>query len=415
MGDAGPVRGGWERGLWLVANARMPSQRAQSVQLAQVAAAFCRARVPAVLVHARRRGTPPVEDVAALFAHYGAARGESPGLRAVPCIDWIERVPTRLQYLPARLQELSFARNAAALVLRAAPGAVILTRELEVARRLVRAGRADVFLELHRVPEGRLRQRWLREAAAGVAGILAISNGVREDVLLLGVPDGLVRVEHDAWDAGRFAERPTREEARARLGLEAEVPLVVYTGGLLAWKGVEVLIDAARRLPATRFLVVGGMDRDVERVARLARGLANVRLDGFRPPTQVPLYLAAADVVAAPNRSTPAISARYTSPLKVFECMAAARALVASDLPSLRELVRHDHDAWLVAPDDPQALAEGIGRLLADRELRERLAATLAARAPQHTWDARAQRILAWMEGRRVPRTAPVGAARADR
>lgn len=413
--DGAPVRAGWERGLWLVANARMPSQRAQSVQLAQVAAAFCRARVPTVLAHARRRGTPPVEDVGALFAHYGVDPLAVPGLRAVPCIDWIERLPTRLQYLPARLQELTFARNAARLVLREAAGAALLTRELEVGRHLVRAGRRDVFLELHRVPEGRLRQRWLADACAGVAGILAISGGVREDLLALGVPAALVRVEHDAWDPGRFAERPTRAAARARLGLDAQAPLVVYTGGLLAWKGVDVLVDAARLLPTVRFLVAGGMDRDVERLRVAAGDLANVRLLGFRPPAEVPLHLAAADVVVAPNRSTPAISARYTSPLKVFECMAAGRALVASDLPSLRELLRHGDDAWLVPPDDPIALAGGIERLLADRDLCERLAATLAARAPEHTWDARAQRILAWMEERRAPRTDPVGAARADR
>ncbi|HVS11536.1 MAG TPA: glycosyltransferase, partial [Planctomycetota bacterium] len=57
-------------------------------------------------------------------------------------------------------------------------------------------------------------------------------------------------------------------------------------------------------------------------------------------------------------------------------------------------------DAVLVEPDDPAALARGIERLLADPALRQRLSARMLARAPDHTWDARARRLLAWMEAR---------------
>ena len=116
------------------------------------------------------------------------------------------------------------------------------------------------------------------------------------------------------------------------------------------------------------------------------------------PPTRVPLYLAAADLGVVPNRSKPAISARYTSPLKVFEAMATGLPLVASEVPSLRELLEDGRDALLVPPDDPGALAEGIARLAGDAALRERLGTSLSARAARHTWDARAARILDWME-----------------
>src|SRR5690606_27687634 len=114
-----------------------------------------------------------------------------------------------------------------------------------------------------------------------------------------------VRVEHDAQDPARFSALPSQAEARARLGLRAHGPVVVYTGGLLAWKGVDVLVEAARRLPSVEFVIAGGMDADVARLRERARGLANVRIDGFRPPSEVPLYLAAADVAVAPNRSKP--------------------------------------------------------------------------------------------------------------
>jgi len=94
------------------------------------------------------------------------------------------------------------------------------------------------------------------------------------------------------------------------------------------------------------------------------------------------------------------ISAKYTSSLKVFEAMAVGLSFVASDLPSLREILHHGEDAWLVEPDDPQALAQGIRTLVADPSLRAGLGGTLAARAAQYSWDARAARISAWIDAR---------------
>ncbi|MBL8862411.1 MAG: glycosyltransferase family 4 protein [Planctomycetes bacterium] len=390
-------RGAAAAGLVLVANTRFPSRRAQALQVAQASAAFQRAGAPTTLIAARRRGAvelPPGTDP---FTWYGVGPGPRPALELVDCIDWIDRVPRALQYAPARLQELSFARNAARRVLAAHADAWVLAREIECTLRLVRAGSRSTFLEIHRVPAGGTRRRWLLEAARGARGIVAISGGVRADLVALGIPETAITVEHDGFEPARFAARPSRAEARRALALPEGAPLVAYTGGLLAWKGVDVLVEAARLVPEVYFVIAGGLEADVARVRAQAGGLANVRVDGFQPPERVPWYLAAADLGVVPNRSRPAISARYTSPLKVFESMAVGLPLVASDLPSLAELLRRDVDALLVAPDDPRALADGIARLVADPALRTRLATNLAARAPEHTWDARARRLLEWM------------------
>jgi glycosyltransferase involved in cell wall biosynthesis len=386
--------------LVVVANARLPSQRAQSLQVIHAAAAFARAGAPTVLAHARRRRTTPLPRGVDLFEHYSVPAGARPEIVEVACLDAIDLVPRALQYLPARLQELSFSRNAARLVRQRFRARTVLSREVEAARALLRNGVSDVFLEVHRVPGGRTRRRWLAEAMAGARGVVAISGGVREELCALGLDPARVVVEHDALEPSRFAALPSREEAREELGLPREGPLVAYTGGLLAWKGAEVLVEAARLLPAVRFVIAGGMDLDVERLRERARGVPNVRIDGFQPPSRVGLYLRAADVGVVPNRSRLAISARYTSPLKVFEAMAVGLPLVASDLPSLRELLEDGLDAVLVEPDDPAALARGIERVLADPGLRHRLSARMLARAPEHTWDARAGRLLAWMETR---------------
>ena len=131
----------------------------------------------------------------------------------------------------------------------------------------------------------------------------------------------------------RYADLPERGEARRALGLPESATVVAYAGGLLPWKGVDLLVDAARRLPELLFVVAGGMDADVARLRERGGDLPNVRIAGFQPPERVPLLLAAADLGVVPNRSQPAISARYTSPLKVFEAMAAG-------LPARRAMVR---------------------------------------------------------------------------
>ncbi|MDQ3438925.1 MAG: glycosyltransferase family 4 protein, partial [Planctomycetota bacterium] len=93
-----------------------------------------------------------------------------------------------------------------------------------------------------------------------------------------------------------------------------------------------------------------------------------------------------------PNPSS-AISTRFTSPLKLFEYMAARRPIVATSLPAIREVLNDDEHALLVEPGDTGAMAAAIGRLLQDHALAERLARAAYGAAPQYTWARRAERI----------------------
>ena len=106
----------------------------------------------------------------------------------------------------------------------------------------------------------------------------------------------------------------------------------------------------------------------------------------------MPELLRQASVLVLPNQAS-AISTRFTSPLKLFEYMAAGRAIVASDLPSIREVLNDRVNALLVTPGDAHALAEAIRSLLSDRGLARRLAEAAAKAAPQYGWDRRAERL----------------------
>jgi len=178
---------------------------------------------------------------------------------------------------------------------------------------------------------------------------------------------------------------------------------ILYAGQLYPWKGVGTAIRAMEYLPQYRLTVVGGnVDDQLQKLKDLAVSLgidSKVTFVGHVPPVEVAKYLARAKVGVVPLPSAGHAKARkFTSPLKVFEYMAAGLPIVGSDLPSLREVLTHEDNAILVNPDDPEALAEGIRRVLEDQELSIRLSCKAIQDAQQYSWRQRARRIMEFVE-----------------
>ena len=115
------------------------------------------------------------------------------------------------------------------------------------------------------------------------------------------------------------------------------------------------------------------------------------------PNKEVPVWIRACNVVTIPWPWTE-FSAYFTSPLKLFEYMAAGVPIVATDLPSIREVLRHQENAWLVEPDNPKALAEGIAKVLSDAHLARRISEQAYVEVEKYSWDVRAKRIVNFLE-----------------
>lgn len=330
----------------------------------------------------------------------------------------IERAPVSGPAAARRLGYLAFAAWRAAGRGRAD---VMFTRDLGVASLLLRAPRGmrpPVVYESHgyapdvaaalpdliataTAPAGRKLDRLARREArvwqmadgyvtitAALAADLAARHGERQRLSV--IPDG---VRLGIRDSG-FGKREAGSEKR-----EANVPapIVAYAGHLYAWKGVDVLLEALALVPAARGLIIGGhaAEPDLARVRGLVerRGMADrVTFTGLVAPARVPDLLRSATILALPNPAS-AISSRHTSPLKLFEYMAAGRAIVASDLPSVREVLHDGIDALLVTPGDAAALAAAICSLIAEPDLAERLARAAWEAAPQYSWKRRAERL----------------------
>ena len=224
------------------------------------------------------------------------------------------------------------------------------------------------------VPAGGPYVRFLYNRA--VDAVVAISEGVREALVRVGVRRERIRVVPSGIDPAAYVAPPgARAVLRAEWGVGADVVLVVVLGALEPRKGHAVLVEAARRLgPAALGLryVFCGEGSEAKALAEAAAPLGGaVQFAGFR--RDVPACLAAADVVAQP-------SLMEGLGVAALEAMAAERALVASRVGGLAEVVVHEETGLLVPPGDPGALATALGRLATDRALRARLGAAGGAR-----------------------------------
>jgi glycosyltransferase involved in cell wall biosynthesis len=293
---------------------------------------------------------------------------------------------------------------------------LIFTRDLGLASLLLRipaALRAPVVYEAHGI------------AADVAAALPALLTGARE--ASPAKLERLARREAHVWSAAdgyvtitaglkkgleeRFGSRPriavVPDGARAAEATDSlatehtdgtdQVFVIGYAGHLYPWKGVDLVIEAVAALPDSRGLIVGGHEKEpdlarVKAFAELLNCATRVTFTGLIPPAEVAARLREADVLALPNPAS-AISSEFTSPLKLFEYMASGRPIVASNLPSLREVLRDGENALLVEPGNPQALTAGIERIKNDPPLGARLAEQAAKDVREFTWTRRAGRL----------------------
>jgi len=210
-----------------------------------------------------------------------------------------------------------------------------------------------------------------------------------------GIPREKGLAAHDGVDLKEFAGIP-QAEARRTLGLPEGGKIVVYTGSLYLDRGVGRILRLAKDRPDVRFIIVGGPeDRRAElEIWRQKEKLNNVELVGHRPQKDVPLYLAAADVLLALwSKSVPTMN--YCSPLKLFEYLAAGRLIVADGFPTIREVMKDGQHGFLVDPQSYEALHSAVTAALA---LSQSDAAAMGRRteelAGEYTWEKRCRSIL---------------------
>lgn len=206
--------------------------------------------------------------------------------------------------------------------------------------------------------------------------IIVICEPLREEVLRRGIDPRKISVVPNGVDTTSFTPQTRRQEVLARYGLNGE-RVVGFIGTFFSYEGLATLVQAAPLLcardPNIRILIVGGGEQE----AALRRLVSERHLEdqvifaGRVPHKQIQALYAVMDVLVYPR-----VSRRITelvSPLKPLEAMAMGKAVVASDVGGLRELIHDGQTGLLFRPGDSEALAQACLRLIEDRPLAERL------------------------------------------
>lgn len=238
--------------------------------------------------------------------------------------------------------------------------------------------------------------RWAEgQAWRGADAVLPVTHVLGQYVSAYGVPAQRMVVIPNGINEAHFAQAPTPDEAKQRLGWPGALVLG-FTGFVRDWHGVDRVIRwmASPAAPRqARLLIVGdGPARaDLEALARQLDLGERVRFTGVIDRALVPAHVAAFDIALQPA------VVDYASPLKLFEYLALGKAIVAPRQPNLEEVLQDGENALMFSPSDPGALEAALQRLCEDTALRQRVAEGARASIPQQglTWRGNAQRVVA--------------------
>jgi len=377
-----------------VTHTRFPSQRGHGKQIAEVCAAM------AALGHRVTLLCPGIANVITrdAFSFYGLKRTFQveplshfdathrfwiPGIAQFRVNMWFFRRALR-SYLKHHRADLLYARSPLLLP-------VLLKT------------RIPVILELHELP--RFRKKRFAKRCNRCARVVCLTKLMRDELAAGGGQPKRVVVEPDGVDLERFREYEVKESRRSRRSQKQPVPVVGYVGSFFTRdkidKGVVILLEALallkRRGVKIRGKFSGGWGDEAKpfvRQARLLRLEDHVQFDGFRPASLIPLELAACTVLIypAPASKHPYFQ-RDTSPLKLFEYLAAGKPIVCADLPPLREVVSKGQ-VFFFTPGDAGSLAHWIAYIIDHPKEAAKRAAAGKRLVQRYDWKKRMERIL---------------------
>ncbi|HEY3296939.1 MAG TPA: glycosyltransferase family 4 protein [bacterium] len=343
---------------------------------------------------------------------------DAEALAAAPQI-FSGQLPFKVHFVPrvrimGRMELLGSVRSTLS-ALKQHPLDLVYTRNPYTVAFLPSAKLPYVF-EVHEVNvhvKNMLLDRYLRSTIvhnsrkSSCALIVSISEALSKIWEDFGVPRSKLLSAHDAVDLSMFDITLTKQEARSRLSLSlipyplslSPRPIVLYTGSLKPDRGLDLMLAAAKELPEMDFYFVGGKDEEIAHwKAEAARfKLDNAHFPGRVPHKEIPLWLAAADILLMMwTWKVPTI--RGCSPMKMFEYMAADRLIVGPAFPTVCEVLESGKDSLLFEPDNLSALVSSL------RDAQTKLtdsaipAAARAKVASSYTWTARTKRILDALE-----------------
>lgn len=380
--------------LSYIENARLPTEKAHGTQIMKTCEALTRQGFEVTLTVPKRDNPISESDP---FAYYGVEKTFD--IRQLQVVDGLRRVPSCLWSLAFVLERITFVWQVRRRLTQIERADVLYTRDPVMAEALVKS-RGPVVVELHDDPRNHAR-RWA-VLKKKVRLWVVISNALRDLLMEEGIVSERICVAPDGFDDSEFSHLPDRHAARLKLRVDDHTRLFVYTGQLFPWKGWEDLASSFSLVPeGTRLVIIGGDERDRTRLLsraneKLERVTFIPRVSHFDALT----WLAAADAGILPTSAKFEIGRRFTSPLKLFEYLAAGLPMIASDVPSSHEILT-ENEAIFFEPDNGSSFIQALQAFLQlSSEQVARMSESARARSVEFSWRKRGERIASFIRER---------------
>lgn len=233
--------------------------------------------------------------------------------------------------------------------------------------------------------------------------IVVVSTPMRDELVRRGIESGKILVNPNGVNPEIYSPEIDGTGVRDKFKLAGKT-VIGFVGTFGKWHGAEVLAEAFGCLlrdhpkyASNVHLLMIGDGATMPAVLEILRQFgveANCTLTGLIPQDQGPEHMAACDILASPHVPNPDGTPFFGSPTKLFEYMAMGKAIVASDLEQVGDVLEHGKTALLVRPGDPMALSEGLKRMVDTKS--ERWELGKAARQEvvgKYTWHEHVRRI----------------------
>ncbi|OIH81734.1 hypothetical protein BLJ79_22035 [Arthrobacter sp. UCD-GKA] len=214
------------------------------------------------------------------------------------------------------------------------------------------------------------------DAAKGATRVFTITNALRDEMINRGVEADKIKIIPNGVDTSRFTPIAKDMELAAELGIIGKT-VIGYVGSILDYEGIELLLESAAALKLRRtdfHVLIVGDGAELERFKSFTsqNSLADViTFTGRVPHEDVERYYSLIDIAPFPRLPLPVCE--MVSPLKPFEAMAMGKAVIASDVAALKEIVTPGINGLLHVKGSALSLTESIEQLLENHELMLRL------------------------------------------
>jgi len=371
--------------LIYISNTRLPSEKANSYQTMQMCNSFSKVFDEVELWTGKSRNTKELNAINDVYGYYNIQ--ETFTIRKFFQFD--SKVLFKLnQFLWANLKNLIFSINTCLCLIKykKSRNMYIYSRDwgfLFVFLFFKKIGLVNIkiFYESHKY------YKFLSKSLIKVDGVVVINNYLNRLHKDCGIEK--LFLAHDGVNIDEYKDISDYDFQPKKNSLR-----VVYTGSLFLWKGVNTLVDSLSYLPRRcQLIFIGGSGEyllNFKRYVEDSGHSSRIEIIPHIPKKKLLEFIEKADLLVLPNSAKDKMSL-FTSPIKLFEYMASKRPIVASSLPSIKEILIDKKNAILFEPDNPIDLAKKIN--LAFSEDCEYIVNNAYEDVKIYTWDLRAKGI----------------------